>query len=577
MTFRTSASIIALIKALGGSGAKYDDSVGIISVTNADATMGDVAALLNEVNTAGDHVLFDVSALDAGMYLCTIYINDRHYRIADLVTGYDAVGFFSPSDTLADIIRNGGGSTGKHYTARWDKTSAQMTRHNDAAAFTTTTTHMAHHGSVDADYENPFDSIYPWSGRKLCNIDMAAYRALTSGDSIEDCVTAWEGDADFSYNDDNGVWVYTPPFYGQSYSLGNYIYFDVTNEYLPNYVYYPAQITGRWHGVKVSLTIDGVSKNCLLPKIGMPCKRERLDTIKSYADNWGAGLVTVFELDASLLLYLVEFANYNAQNAIGNGVSGLYREDASDYIQSAATDSTVVQVAYNATNVGVCIPGAIFDIGTSKGGVQVGSFIVQSAEQDGGDATKLNVTLDRAVTVATTNLWSVHGLSNTADEDIGSGSGYIGTNGKANAYYRGEVLWGNLWQYTLGAYHEKDTNHVWLAHDSAEADNYNAIDTTAHVDTGIAISDTNGYIAALAFPSSLLSAPAFATGTDSNSSGSSNPVGDYFYNAPTSNTILLVGGYASGGAYGGPFYWNWHDAASSSAWPYGGRPRLKTP
>ena len=552
---------------------KYDDLLRVIKITNANTTMGDVQITLNTVNTVGDHVVFDVSALDAGMYLCTIYINQGYYRIADLVTGFEGTGFFSTSDLLKNIIKSGSQSSGTHYTVRWDKTNAQMTRLNDAVSITTDVANFAHRGAVNENYDNPFDGIYPWSERKLCNIDMDVYRTLTAGESLTDCVAAWEDDVDFSYEHENGVWVYTPPFYGRSYSLGNYVYFDVTDENLLNNVYYPAQITGRWHGVKVTLTINDASKSCLLPKPGMPCKREAVSTIKSYANNWGASLVSIYELDPSLLLYLVEFANYNAQTAVGNGVSDLYRQS-SDHIAAAATDSAVVQVVNNSANVGVCIPGAIFDIGTANGGVQVGSYIIMSAAQDANDSTKLNLTLDRATTVTTDNFWSVNGLSNVADEAIGSKSGYIGTNGKSNAYYRGEVLWGNLWQYTLGAYHQATTNLIWLAEDANDADNYNAINTAEHISTGIAISAKGGYIQSLAFPEERLSAPAFCTAVGGSSTA---PVGDYFYTAPTSNTILLVGGNASRGVNDGPFYWNWTIPASDSYWYSGGRPRLKSP
>ena len=569
----TSGGVYTALSDLRNEIDKYDDLLRVIKITNANTTMGDVQTTLDAVNTVGDHVVFDVSALDAGMYLCTIYINQGYYRIADLVTGFEGTGFFSTSDLLKNIIKSGSQSSGTHYTVRWDKTNAQMTRLNDAVSITTDVTNFAHRGAVNENYDNPFDGIYPWSERKLCNIDMDAYRTLTAGESLTDCVAAWEDDADFSYEHENGVWVYTPPFYGRSYSLGNYVYFDVTDENLLNNVYYPAQITGRWHGSAVTLTIDGASKTCLLPKVGMPSKRVVVSTIKSYANNWGASLVSIYELDASLLLYLVEFSNYNAQTAVGNGVSGLYRQS-SDHIAAAATDSAVVQVVNNSTNVGVCIPGAIFDIGTSNGGVQVGSYIIMSAAQDANDSTKLNITLDRATTVTADNFWSVNGLSNVADEAIGSKSGYIGTNGKCNAYYRGEVLWGNLWQYTLGAYHQATTNLIWLAKDANDADNYNAINTTEHINTGITISATGGYIQSLAFPEERLSAPAFCTAVGGSSTA---PVGDYFYNAPSSDTILLVGGNAYFGAHGGPFSWYWYSTASYSGWDCGGRPRLKSP
>ena len=467
-----------------------------------------------------------------------------------------------------------GASKPRHYTVRWDQQNAQMVRLNDAAHITTTTTNFKYSGSVNPAYNNPFDRIYPWSGRKLCNISLADYMALQSGDNIKDCVTHWEGEQGFSYSDPDGVWVYTPDFYGKSWWHGGYRYYDVTDGPFEGYIHYPEQISARWRGTAETRTIGGAEKQIILSKPGMPIKNTALSTIHTYANNAGLTLDNVFSLDASLLLYLVEYANYNAQGAIGSGVSGLYRQS-SDLIKAAATDSTVVQVEYSSAIVGVCIPGAIFDIGTSNGGAQVGSFIIQSAERDSQDSTILNVTLDRATTVTSSHYWSIHGLVNLANGEIGSKSGYIGSNGKADAYYRGEALWGDMFYYVLGAY-KSSSEHVWLTKSAAEADNYDALNTENHLDTGIVLASSSDYIKTLDFPDSLdvLSAPSLCTAIGGSSS---NPVGDYFYTTTGNNRILLVGGGAGGGASDGPFYWYWYSSAGASNWYISGRPLLKSP
>ena len=41
------------------------------------------------------------------------------------------------------------------------------------------------------------------------------------------------------------------------------------------------------------------------------------------------------------------------------------------------------------------------------------------------------------VPITTASFWGLFGKVNTADEQIGSKSGYIGTDGKSIAYYRG--------------------------------------------------------------------------------------------------------------------------------------------
>ena len=83
-----------------------DDWVHIIRITSTATTMGTIATQLNSINSAGDHVLFDVSALGAGMYLCTIFIDTVNsiYKIFDLVTGRFAEGTYSSTNLLTMAI-----------------------------------------------------------------------------------------------------------------------------------------------------------------------------------------------------------------------------------------------------------------------------------------------------------------------------------------------------------------------------------------------------------------------------------------------------------------------------------------
>lgn len=459
----------------------------------------------------------------------------------------------------------------RHYGARWNKTQAQMTRLYDAASFQTDITNFAHRGSVNANYSNPFDNIYPWAGIKLCNISIDLYRSLAAGDSITKCVTAWEGDVDFSYNDANGVWRYRPEFWGKSWEDDTYRYFDVSEKAIGSYVRYPEAIVGRWHGRKETRTIGDAEKDCLIPSVGMPVERYSSTSLHTYAQNYGATIDSIYSVDADTLLCIVEFATMNTQNSIGNGVSSLYRQS-SDLIKEDATNSTTVKVLAAAGSA-YCIPGAIFAIGTSKGGTQVGLFVVVSATPNVGDAQYLDVTLDQAVTVTAANYWSVNGLVNVADEAIGSKSGYIGTDGKCNAYYRGIVMFGNKWFYTLGAYVNKDDRHVWIANSDVEADNYDALDTTVHYDTGLVLSGDTGYIKELGLlsRSGLLSIPAFCTKTGGDSN---NPVGDY--NLVNSGAVFLRGGNASNKTFSGTFCISRFNEAWYS-FQVSARPRLKNP
>lgn len=495
--------------------------------------------------------------------------SDGTIKVGNAVNNDDAVNLGQMNEAIINIPNV------HHYGARWNKAQAKMTRMYDAASFTTTTTNFGHFGAVNANYDNPFDKIYPWSGIRLCNIDIARYRALSAGDSITKCVTAWEGDLDFSYTHANGVWRYRPAFYGKSWEDETYRYFDASEMAIGSYVYYPEAIVGRWHGKNETLTIDGAAKSCLLPTVGKPCVGPAMSTIHTYAKNYGATIDSIYSIDPDLLLCIVEYADTHTQRAVGAGASDVYRQS-SDLIAAEATNSTVVKVLASAAN-GKCIPHAIMDIGTSNGGSQVGSYTIVSVAPNIGDTQYLDVTLDRATTVTESHYWSIHGIVNVADEAIGSKSGYIGVNGKCNAYYRGIVLWGNMWFYTLGAYENKGDHHIWIANSDADADAADALNADKHTDTGLVLPTAGGYVKTLAMlgHSGQLSVPVFCTATGGDSA---NPVGDYFYNGDYSyNTVLLRGGHANYGSSAGAFCGYWSNAASYGTWGIAARPRLKNP
>lgn len=90
---------------------KYDDLCRIIKITDTSTTLGDIATTLNSVNTIGDHVFFDMSALGVMMYLCTIYIDTSEgvYKVFDLVSGRYAEGSYSSTMllTMATAQANG--------------------------------------------------------------------------------------------------------------------------------------------------------------------------------------------------------------------------------------------------------------------------------------------------------------------------------------------------------------------------------------------------------------------------------------------------------------------------------------
>lgn len=89
------------------------DGVRIVKLTDADATLAELAEMLAEINADGEHVFFDVAALGYPLYLCTIAVSysgaaPTDYRLSDLVTGRVSAGAYAASKTLAEILAAAG-------------------------------------------------------------------------------------------------------------------------------------------------------------------------------------------------------------------------------------------------------------------------------------------------------------------------------------------------------------------------------------------------------------------------------------------------------------------------------------
>lgn len=376
-----------------------------------------------------------------------------------------------------------------HFGVRWDLKNAVLERAFDASAIDISISQMAHRGSVSESYTNPFDYIYPWSEIRLCNIDLEKYAGLTSESSLRECIKAWEGDPDFSYDDEGGVWRYCPSFYGISFMDGDYRYFDVADKYTYGYVFYPESLKGRYFGNVKTVTVGGDKKECLIPS-PVPTSDKTGAEVHSAARAYGATLESIYSLDADILLSIVEFATMDMQSAIGKGIVG----------QNAA-------------------------------------------------------------------------FSDAYDEAIGSKSGFIGTDGFCNAYYRGTVMYGGKSSYILGAYQYGEDNSVCVARDNKWADMADNI-TESDSRYLYKFSGTRGYVGTLYLPYGIgMCVPPFCTSVVS--SLGESPVKDY-YNPPLStyNKVLAYGGGIGSGSGAGIFTTNWSQTASSKLI---GKPRLKHP
>jgi hypothetical protein len=551
---------------------------------------------------SGIHVGDDAPTANEGLWVDTdepdILVNNQD--LLDAIDAANSSGPVSASRTVGDgtpgttdtytIVYGNGNTTsydvyngadapslaGVHqYIIRWDKVNAECTRMGDAAAITTVTTNFGHFGATNPTYDNPFDELYPWKYRKLCKVDRAAYALLAPGSDITEAVTAWEGEPGFTLDgtgDFDGV--YTPEFWARDWEDATYRYIGVADGPIPGWQYFEATIGGRYFG-----SMDGSSKITSIAN-AIPLRNTLMSTMHTNVTSQGMTLDDIFTWCADNVLMAVEYACLNSQQVLGNGCDTLYRQSAETIGEAASAGATLLKLP-NAF-AAYCVAGAVIGIGTENGGETVDIVrFVSSADLDAGDplfATHKAVTITPLTNpVTTAHFVSVHGTYNAPDIEIGSKSGYIGSNTKVNAYYRGRVAHGNYWRYVLGAYRQTGTGEIWVANSRTEAAAYDALNTGVHRNTGKALPTTSNYIATL-HADNLLPLVPFAA-TTGGAAGSGDPVGDYCYvpSLATGNTILRLGGSARDGVSDGRFCGYWGASAGVSAWGIAVLPFLKTP
>lgn len=460
------------------------------------------------------------------------------------------------------------------FGAKWDRLTNRLTRLYGAKGITTDTSNFGHFGSINANYDNPFDNIYPWSDMFVCDVDLTLYRTGTN--SLKDCVTAVYGDPDFTYEGDADTFVgrYRPKFWykAEEDADGN-VYYYVSQIEREGFAFSDEAIDG------VGFCVDA-GNNKEISGAGIPHTNIAVSTIHSRAKSSGFTLRDIFAVDAITTLYLVEYANWNSQQAIGDGCSSCYRQNAEDVIANVATNNgvTTFTVPYVSALVNLLVTGSQLSFGASSGSTTYKAIVTEASN----DGTNFTVSLDREIAITNGMIMSVHGFSscefNLLSESVGNASGYIGQNGRANAYYRGSIMYANRYQYTLGIYRQAQTNHLWIA-DEVDPDDYDALNTSVHTDTGVALPDVSAaWLTVGGNAQRVTGLQSFlATGTSSGSSTS--PVGDQQYvpAITAGNTILLFGCNARNGWACGIAGGNWNDASGDSYWFNSAAPLLKNP
>ena len=457
----------------------------------------------------------------------------------------------------------------KEYGVRWNGTASTMCdRLGDAVGLVAN----AHHGTTDY-VQNDFDSIYPWSDIKTCNID------------ADGNVLAYLGEPSFARDGTNGdVMVEIPKFYYKRIKTGIEEEIWICGTKLPGYELHPLFIDNGKEVSKVfhsaynaSSYIDETDNKVKLQSITgvQPRVRTTRAGFRTYARNKGAiwGIEDISCVNALQSLYLVEYANTHSQSALGNGASKLSFTANHKALEETTNGNTIIIAS---TYKNIYKLGQRIEIGTSLGAnnktATPRTITAITTDEETGQTT---ITFDGdPITIAVGNMmWNVAPLNGSCDGLNGKSGWIAGENNYTNTFadvnYRGiEGFHAKLFRFIDGV-NIKD-GVVYYA--NSIADYADGVYDGKYRAVGYSNAETSGYVSAFGYDEKApwVMFPSAAVGKPSTF------VPDYYYQN-TGECLLLLGGAWSYGTGAGAFLFDCRNAFSSSYCFFGSHLLVKKP
>lgn len=391
---------------------------------------------------------------------------------------------------------------------------------------------------------NDFDSLIPWSEIKSCNYDLETKK-----------IKAWFGDANFKFDGSNGdVFTYIPKTYWKIYQENGYDYVLLADYPRAGFKEVDGFFIGRYNASLVVADNKLHSYSGLVPTTSKTIGQFRT-LAQALGDNFSQLDWRYFIIQ---MLYLVEYANYNSQSMLGNGVQS--RKNLRALIAETETNRVII-----GNSAGYYV-GQIIRIGTSDGSTSVcdARKITAIEAYDDGTVTGFALTFNGdAVNIAVDNYVCSMAQETGQCDDLGMKSGCINNDGYHSMIYRGvENILANIFQWVDGINIKDNVAYICKDHTEYESDKF----TDPYKQLAYTNANTNGYPKALGLD---VDEPFFRFPIEIGG-GSSTYMCDYYYQN-TGNRVARVGGHFNAGSDCGLWYWRFSDGSSHADWYIGCR------
>jgi len=432
-------------------------------------------------------------------------------------------------------------------------------------------------GEVQNDF---MKSVYPYNACRPCNI------------KEDRTVTAYLGDANFSWDGDNGdVMLEMPLCYTSRYfetdSDGvEWEYRWVSSAPVDGLHVNPAFEDGTNISDKIYIPIfngssgknEAGDKDVIRSIAGaVPLTEVTRATLRTRSRNKGEGwqLDDVWNMFLLDHLFIIMFAGTQAQRILGDGRTS-FRYTSDDKALRAKNATNCITISTD--RAAQFFVGQQIGIGTSSGSHSVAwsrtitefktSTEVESATDIYFDGDPVDIAEGNVIwscvqkTGETTAMKSPNGCLENPEGPTGS---------KLSGRRAARFLWiedwyGNMWQFRDGVNIKNRQHYCCNKRASYADDTY----TGDYEKVGYICPSENGYTKKMGFDSLH---PEYEM-PEAIGGGADAYIGDYYYQAE-GGTLVISGGHVTHGTDAGPFSRNCHNGTGNTPWHFGGRPHCR--
>ena len=387
--------------------------------------------------------------------------------------------------------------------------------------------------------QNDFDYIYPWS-------DITSYIYNTTTNEV----VAEYGD--INYNPDGSlgeVFTRIPSFYWKRWRDDTYEYISISASKLEGYIKSEQFSVGRYTTSYINSKMS--SRSDQVPEVN-----RNITSFRTESRKLGNNIAILdYHYFLIQMLYLVEYADYNSQLMLGNGMT-TFRTDNND--KALVAETGVNRIIINTSGANNFKVGQQVSIGTSSTynwNVAKNRTITKKENYSSGNITGTAIYFDgNSVNIALNNVLWTTGQKSGGCDTLGMKSGCTANDGKTAVAYRGiENPFGNVFQFVDGINVKDHVCYLCTSQDDYVVDKF----TSPYNALGYTIALTDGYSKSLGYDNNY---PIASFPTEIGASNTTGTCDIYVQN--TGNRIALVGGNWNNGSNAGLWYWSFYFISS---------------